>query len=114
MDERVPHDGNSMSSPGNLDKPNGVEDTQIFLPGVRITSDPTKYGNCQFDALARQLSSLGIHRSGDILRQSAVLCLRQNKDRFVDFFLEMTTIMKNILSTCRAQKHTVIISLFKQ
>ena len=62
VDERVPHNGNSMSSPGNLDKPNGVEDTQIFLPGVRITSDPTKYGNCQFYALAHQLSNLGIHR----------------------------------------------------
>lgn len=55
---------------------NCVEDNAndaIFIPGVRITLNPTSYGNCQFDALACQLNSLGLFRTGDQLRHSAIL-----------------------------------------
>lgn len=55
---------------------NCVEDNAndaIFIPGVRITLNPTSYGNCQFDALAYQLNSLGLFRTGDQLRHSAIL-----------------------------------------
>lgn len=68
---------------------NCVEDNAnavIFIPGVRITFNPTNYGNCQFDALAFQLNSLGLYRTGDQLRQSAILHLRENRNLYVDFF----------------------------
>lgn len=68
---------------------NCVEDNAndaIFIPGVRITLNPTSYGNCQFDALACQLNSLGLFRTGDQLRHSAILHLRENRNLYVDFF----------------------------
>ena len=64
---------------------NKTDDT-IFIPGVRITFNPTNYGNCQFDALAHQLNSLGLYRTGDQLRQSAIMHLRENRHLYVDFF----------------------------
>lgn len=58
----------------------------IFISGVRTTLGPTNYRNSQFDDLAWQPNSLGMYRTGDQLRQSAILHLRENRNLYVDVF----------------------------
>jgi len=68
------------------EEPHIEERRKMFITDVEITRDPTSYGNCQFDAVSHQLSSLGIFRTAEQLRQLAVEHITNNSNLYVDFF----------------------------
>lgn len=65
-------------------------DESGFVEGVTIAHDPDPDGNCQFAAVAHQLSIIGIYRDISTLRQEAVQHVR-DKRLFYETFVHNET-----------------------
>lgn len=57
-----------------------------FPSHVNVLLNPVKYGNCQFDAFAHQLTKIEINRTSEQLRQIAVKHLFKHRHFFGHFF----------------------------
>lgn len=62
-----------------------------FPSHVNVLLNPVKYGNCQFDAFAHQLTKIEINRTSEQLRQIAVKHLFKHRHFFGHFFPSMTS-----------------------
>ena len=81
---RFPH--KRSFTPTNVDgsdsprRENKKKKGRAFLKNATITLNPNRYGNCQFDAVAHQLTKVGVHCTGEQLRKRAIAHLQQHND----------------------------------
>lgn len=55
---------------------------------ISVSYDPKGDGNCQFSAVAHQLSQFGLHRTHQCLRSDAVRHMEKNRAEYEHFVLE--------------------------
>ena len=83
----IPLDNDLSDDPYSSQESEFVTDRRYFSGNnkIIILHDPTNYGNCQFDAVADQLSKVGIYRNGIDIRKLAVEHINLNSIFYVDF-----------------------------